>query len=88
MASSEDEGSKGGTRSTQGSKYSGGLGVKNERIKGKIRKGDSPGLGKMRGVNPGQRGLINLGVEFRARGLLLSEWVCLRLALCLVRGRR
>lgn len=87
MASSEDEGSKGGTRSTQGSKYSGGLGVKNERIKGKIRKGDSPRLGKMRGVNPGQRGLINLGVE-GARGLLLSEWVCLRLALCLVRGRR
>lgn len=87
MASSEDEGSKGGTRSTQGSKYSGGLGVKNERIKGKIRKGDSPRLGKMRGVNPGQRGLINLGVE-GARGLLLSGWVYLRLALCLVRGRR
>lgn len=49
VASSEDEGSKGGTHSTQRSKYSGSLGVKNERIKGKIRKTDSPGLGKMRG---------------------------------------
>ena len=46
---SEDEGGQGGMHSTQGNKESRALGVKDERIKGKIRKTDSPGLGKMRG---------------------------------------
>lgn len=51
MALSEDKGTQGGTHSTQGRKESRALGVKDERIKGKIRKTDRPGKGE--GMNPG-----------------------------------
>lgn len=51
VALSEDKGTQGGRHGTHGRKESRALGVKDEKIKGKIRKIDRPGKGE--GMNPG-----------------------------------
>lgn len=48
---SEDKGTQEGRHGTHGRKESRALGVKDEKIKGKIRKMDRPGKGE--GMNPG-----------------------------------